>query len=99
MVKQKLMIKSDPASDSAARSVIDDYFGLEFETETKCVEAEDEPVSKSKERFLQYNCYIDKDVKYLASGLKNRLQENITKKSAILDRDAEYIKTLKVSRL
>ena len=37
--------------------------------------------------------------KYLATGLKNRLQENITKKSSILDRDAEYIKTLKVSRL
>ena len=53
------------------RSVIDKYFGLEFETETKCVEAPDEPVSKNSERFLQYNCYIDKEVKYLASGLKN----------------------------
>jgi len=99
MVKQKLMIKSDSATASAARSVVDDYFGLEFETETKCVEAEEEPVSKSKERFLQYNCYIDKEVKYLASGLKNRLQESLTKKSSTLDRDAEYVKTLRVSRL
>merc|ERR1711894_725801 len=82
-----------------SKSVIDTFFGLEFETETKCVESEEEPVSKSKEHFLQYNCYIDKDVKYLASGLKNRLQESMTKRSAILDRDAEYMKTLKVSRL
>jgi len=96
-VKQKLMVKPEDAS--IARSVIDDYFGLEFDTETKCVESEDEPVSKSKERFLQYNCYIDKEVKYLASGLKNRLQESLTKKSATLDRDAEYVKTLRVSRL
>ncbi len=28
-------------------------------------------MKKAKEHFLQYNCYIDKDVKYLASGLKN----------------------------
>jgi len=104
MLKQKLMVKAhgdsaSPAAAAATRSVVDDYFGLEFETETKCVEAEDEPVSKSKERFLQYNCYIDKEVKYLASGLKNRLQESLTKKSPTLDRDAEYVKTLRVSRL
>jgi ubiquitin carboxyl-terminal hydrolase 14 len=51
--------------------VIDKYFGLEFESETKCVETEDEPPTVTTERFLQYNCYIDKDVKYLATGLSN----------------------------
>ena len=35
------------------------------------IESELEPVTKSKEHFLQYNCYIDKEVKYLYSGLKN----------------------------
>merc|ERR1719281_351289 len=97
MIKQKLMSKATEGNPSS--SVVDKYFGLEFATETKCVESEDEPVVKSTEKFLQYSCYIDKDVKYLASGLKNRLQENITKKSSILDRDAEYVKNLKVSRL
>ena len=53
------------------RSVIDQYFGLEFATEIKCVEAPEEPSTKSVEKVLQYNCYIDKEVKYLASGLKN----------------------------
>merc|ERR1712141_690701 len=67
--------------------------------ETKCVESEEEPVVKSTEKFLQYSCYIDKEVKYLATGLTNRLQENITKKSSVLDRDAEYLKTLTVCRL
>ena len=52
-------------------SVVDKYFGLEFESETKCVECDDEPPTVSTERFLQYNCYIDKDVKYLATGLSN----------------------------
>lgn len=97
MIKQKLMSKPNEAE--AAKSVVDQYFGLEFATETKCAETEDEPVIKSTEKFLQYSCYIDKEVKYLASGLKNRLQESITKKSPSLDRDAEYVKSLKVSRL
>merc|ERR1719431_1018311 len=96
VLKRHLNMKT---ADAATKSVIDTYFGLEFETETKCVESDEEPVSKSTEHFLQYNCYIDRDVKYLASGLKNRLQESMTKKSAILDRDAEYVKNLKVSRL
>ena len=94
VLKRHLNMKNE-----ADKSVVDTFFGLEFDTETKCVESEEEPVTKSKEHFLQYNCYIDKDVKYLFSGLKNRLQESMTKRSEILDRDAEYMKTLKVSRL
>lgn len=65
------MAPESGATASSRKSVIDTYFGLEFETETKCVESDAEPVTKSKEHFLQFNCYIDKDVKYLASGLKN----------------------------
>ena len=67
MLKQKLPSKDNERVTSA----IDQYFGLDFETETKCVESDDEPVVKGKEHFLQYNCYIDKDVKYLHSGLMN----------------------------
>lgn len=95
MLKQKLPSESNTKTSSA----IDQYFGLDFDTEIKCVESEDEPVVKSKEHFLQYNCYIDKDVKFLASGLKNRLQESLSKNSETLGREAQYIKTLKVSRL
>ena len=38
----------------------------------RCVESETEPVSHSVEKFLQYSCYIDKDVKYLHTGLVAR---------------------------
>lgn len=95
MLKQKL---SSDGNDKVL-SAIDQYFGLDFDTKTKCVESEEEEVTTSKEHFLQYNCYIDKDVKYLHTGLMNRLQESLTKTSPTLDREAEYVKTLKVSRL
>ncbi|XP_015754897.1 PREDICTED: ubiquitin carboxyl-terminal hydrolase 14-like [Acropora digitifera] len=39
------------------------------------------------------------DVKYMHTGLKSRLVENIEKKSATLGRDAVYTKTSKLSRL
>ena len=60
---------------SSGRSVVDQYFGLEFDTEIKCVEAPEEASTKSVEKVLQYNCYIDKEVKYLASGLKNYMNQ------------------------
>lgn len=50
---------------------MDQYFGGTFDVELKCVEAEDEPVSKSKEQFLQLSCFISQDVRYMHSGLKN----------------------------
>ena len=60
---------------SSGRSVVDQYFGLEFDTEIKCVEAPEEASTKGVEKVLQYNCYIDKEVKYLASGLKNYMNQ------------------------
>lgn len=57
--------------DLLSRSVIDQFFGLEFEAKTKCAETDAEPETKSVEKFLQFSCYIDKEVKYLSSGLKN----------------------------
>ena len=41
--------------------------------ETFAPQAEGEEPTKSVEKFLQFSCYIDKDVKYLHTGLKNRL--------------------------
>ena len=38
-------------------------------------QAEAEEPTKSVEKFLQFSCYIDKDVKYLHTGLKNRLSK------------------------
>ena len=38
-------------------------------------QAPDEQPSNTVEKFLQFSCYIDKDVKYLHTGLKNRLSK------------------------
>ncbi|XP_007548814.1 ubiquitin carboxyl-terminal hydrolase 14-like [Poecilia latipinna] len=87
------------ASASAKKNFIDQYFGVEFETSMKCTESEEEEPIKGKESQLQLSCFINQEVKYLATGLRLRLQEEITKMSPTLDRNALYIKSSKLSRL
>ncbi|XP_016139184.1 ubiquitin carboxyl-terminal hydrolase 14-like [Sinocyclocheilus grahami] len=65
----------------------------------KCTESEDEDPTKGTESQLQLSCFINQEVKYLATGLRLRLQEDITKLSPSLQRNALYIKSSKISRL
>uniref|UniRef100_A0A3P8W220 Ubiquitin carboxyl-terminal hydrolase n=1 Tax=Cynoglossus semilaevis TaxID=244447 RepID=A0A3P8W220_CYNSE len=91
--------ESAAASASSKKNFIDQYFGVEFETCMKCTESEEEEPIKGKENQLQLSCFINPEVKYLATGLRLRLQEEITKNSPTLDRNAQYIKSSKLSRL
>uniref|UniRef100_A0A8C5PZM6 Ubiquitin carboxyl-terminal hydrolase n=1 Tax=Leptobrachium leishanense TaxID=445787 RepID=A0A8C5PZM6_9ANUR len=87
------------ATASKKKSFIDQFFGIEFETTMKCIESEEEVVTKSKENQLQLSCFINQEVKYLFTGLKMPLQDEITKHSPSLQRDALYLKTSRISRL
>lgn len=93
----KLVTNSSFASNRTG--LIDQYFSGEFTCEMKCEESLEEPASKSFESFLQLSCFINQDVKYLQTGLKLRLEEKLTKQSPSLSRDAQYVKTSRISRL
>lgn len=100
MLQQKLPpTKGDCDQVVKHSSFIDQWFGGTFEAQMKCTEAEDEPVSKSKENFLQLSCFISTEVKYMHSGIRLRLKEQLTKHSPTLGRDAVYTKTSLISRL
>nr|XP_034190406.1 ubiquitin carboxyl-terminal hydrolase 14 isoform X3 [Osmia lignaria] len=105
MLQQKLPAKENPVTSEdngqtyKPRSLIEQYFGGTFDTELKCIECEDEPPTKGKEEFLQLSCFISTEVKYMHSGLRNKMQEQLTKMSPTLGRDAMYTKTSKISRL
>jgi len=99
MLQQKLPGKSNNDTASSSGSLIDQYFGVEYKTSMKCDESEDEPETTSTERLYQLSCFINQDVKYLHTGLRNRLKENITKASPSLGRDASYTKSSLIDRL
>lgn len=90
---------SGAAAAPKKKSFIDQFFGIEFESTMKCTESEEEEVTKSKENQLQLSCFINQEVKYLFTGLKLRLQDEITKHSPSLQRNALYNKTSRISRL
>ncbi|KAF7664871.1 hypothetical protein LDENG_00163110 [Lucifuga dentata] len=62
--------QSGTALASTKKNLIDQYFGVEFETTMKCTESEDEEPVKGKESQLQLSCFINQEVKYLATGLR-----------------------------
>ncbi|ESP05184.1 hypothetical protein LOTGIDRAFT_227857 [Lottia gigantea] len=84
---------------SSSQGFIDQFMGGEFETVMKCNEADDEIETKGSEKFYQLSCFIEKEVKYMHTGLRSRLQETITKLSPTLGRDALYTKSSKINRL
>lgn len=104
MLQQKLPSrKSNTEATSAGAvssgSLIDQCFGINYKSTMKCDESEDEPETESTERVYQLSCHITQDVKYLHTGLRNRLKETITKASPTLNRDASYTKTNLIDRL
>lgn len=80
-------------------SFIEQFFGGSFDVEMKCNECADEPVSRSKENFLQLSCFISPEVRHVHTGLKSKMQEQLTKFSQSLGRDSVYIRSSKISRL
>ncbi|RWS06929.1 ubiquitin carboxyl-terminal hydrolase 14-like protein [Dinothrombium tinctorium] len=101
ILQQKLKPETSDSQTQAKKhnNFVEQYFGGTFDVTMKCFEDENEKETHSTEDFLQLSCFISQDVKYLQSGLRARLTENITKYSPSLGRDAQYVKTSKISRL
>ncbi len=79
------------------------YMAGEFESTLECDEqaARDggEEVTRSKEAFLKLNCHIDSSINHLRDGIMAGLTEKVEKRSSVLERDAAFTKTSKISRL
>lgn len=100
MLQEKLQpIRKGVEGEKTYMSFIEQFFGGTFDCQMKCTEADDEEPAKSKENFLQLSCFINQEVKYMHSGLRLRLNEQLTKRSPTLSRDAIYMKQSLISRL
>ncbi|GAA6077826.1 ubiquitin carboxyl-terminal hydrolase 14 [Tachysurus ichikawai] len=63
----------------------------------KCMESEDEEPVVGMQSNLQLSCFINQEVKYLATGIRLRLQEEII--FFHLYRETLYTTLSKISRL
>ena len=109
-IRQKLKLHSaDGESQQAAEngsgspSFIDRYLVGKLESTLACDDqaAKDggEEAETSHDVFLKLDCHISKDINHLRDGMHAGLEEKIEKKSTVLDRDAMYTKSSRVSRL
>ncbi|XP_062850627.1 ubiquitin carboxyl-terminal hydrolase 14 isoform X2 [Trichomycterus rosablanca] len=61
---------SEAGAAASKKNFIDQFFGVEFETTMKCTESEEEEPTNGSESQLQLSCFINQEVKYLATGLR-----------------------------
>ena len=112
-LRQKLKFRATPApsnsssaqdpKDAEEISVIDKYLAGRFSSTLICdepaaIEAGEAPTQTS-DVFLKLDCHIEKETSHLRDGIMKGLTEKIEKRSPILDRDAMYTKTSRISRL
>eukprot|EP01136_Pigoraptor_vietnamica_P011581 Opistho-1_new@50594 len=80
------------------KSLMEQYFAGVFRSTMKCEES-DEPQTVSYEPFFQLTCHISQEVNYMSQGIREALEETITKRSESLGRDAKFKKSQRVDRL
>uniref|UniRef100_A0A914H6N1 Ubiquitin carboxyl-terminal hydrolase n=1 Tax=Globodera rostochiensis TaxID=31243 RepID=A0A914H6N1_GLORO len=87
-------------SARAQKVPLKQFFEIEHEVVVKCLEegSNDEP-QRHKEKVLQLSCFLDQEVRYIQAGIRNKMVEEIEKKSKSLDRNAKFEKRSMVSRL
>ncbi|CAI4229298.1 unnamed protein product [Auanema sp. JU1783] len=78
---------------------IEKFFKGKFIISQKCLEDDSEPEQTTSEDFFQLSCFLSAQVKYLQSGIKEKLTEEITKNSTTLSRDAKWSKKALIERL
>jgi ubiquitin carboxyl-terminal hydrolase 14 len=84
---------------SEDKNAVDDLFGVGFKVKSRCVESQSEPETIEKDRQLRLVCIINDKVSHLETGLKLFMEDEITKQSPSLGRDAIYHRTRRISRL
>ncbi|CAG9313885.1 unnamed protein product [Blepharisma stoltei] len=91
-----------PNATGWSGNVIEDLFGIEFQTTIKCEESPEEPPQMMVEYSKKLMCIIDNEgqpVDHLPDGIRAGLEGFIEKQSESLGRNAQYKKTQRINRL
>lgn len=78
---------------------IREFFRGRYQVRQKCLECEEEPVQNTTEEFYQLSCFLSPEVRYIKSGIKEKLSGEIEKTSAILGRNAKWERNVLIDRL
>ena len=91
-----------PRMEALRAHLGDMLFGIETETQYKCVEIDDpalEAPTTRREAMRQISCHISATTAHLFTALEGALEEDIEKESPTLGRSAVYRKSSRIARL
>jgi len=80
-------------------SVVSQLFSGEMKTETSNVENPAEEKTSRNETFTKLSCHIKSNTNFLSEGIKDSLEEEITKNSESLGKEAKYKRASKITKL
>ncbi|EFA81974.1 ubiquitin domain-containing protein [Heterostelium album PN500] len=89
----------NPNDHDHEKSIINKLFGIETIDTMTCKDNPSEDPTNKIETLLKLACNINIETSYLHEGLKRGLEEEITKKSPTLNREAVYLKKTAISKL
>ncbi|GMM30937.1 ubiquitin-specific protease [Martiniozyma asiatica (nom. inval.)] len=78
---------------------LEKLFQIEFKTETKCLEVDNDTAQFNYEDSLKLSCHITAQTNFLQDGLKQSMKETIEKNNEALGRNAQYEITKKITKL
>jgi ubiquitin carboxyl-terminal hydrolase 14 len=93
------VLRTNVKAPDSEKSFVDTFMSGTITSTLKCDESPDEPVITATEPFLKLNCHISSSTSFMADGIMAALSEKLEKRSDILDRNAVWTKTSKVTRL
>jgi len=106
LLSRKLTSPTSMVKDfGTSKNVVDALFGIETEDVFKCLECEDEPVTRSKASLRKLQCNIQGgaeskvQINHMTAGIMLGLTGDLEKRSEILGRDAVWSKTQRITRL
>ena len=93
------ILRTNVKPPDSEKSFIDIYMSGAMTSTLSCDESSDEPVIHATEPFLKLACHIGITTNFMRDGILAALSEKIEKRSDMLDRNAVWTKTSRVSRL
>ncbi|VDP07762.1 unnamed protein product [Heligmosomoides polygyrus] len=96
---QRMLLNALSANKDTIGKDIREFFRGRYQVTQRCLESDDEPKQVTSEEFYQLSCFLSPEVRYIQSGIKEKLSGEIEKTSAVLGRNAKWERNVLIDRL
>ncbi|VDL79515.1 unnamed protein product [Nippostrongylus brasiliensis] len=96
---QRMLLNALSSNKDAVGKDVREFFRGRYQVTQKCLESEEEPKQITSEEFYQLSCFLSAEVRYIQSGIKEKLSGEIEKNSSVLGRNAKWERNVLIDRL